>query len=205
MDKVYDNLQEITGTSVRPIQVSEDDSGTPNGAGDPDYEDMSEESEEDTDSEDDVQNMSGPGESPTESDKRIMARYIASFDDWDALSNREKWGAFEQMVSLKACPTEQHANCFRSTLSVIAKLGLNCIGLDNEVRSSYIQHYVSHFGLSPITEVNRLVRKYQLRKEKQQSIHRQVGRPTWAKRSRLDVDDSGARDSKRSRDSGGYQ
>ena len=60
------------------------------------YQDESE--GEDSDSDDDVQNMSGPGETLTEADKRVMAKYIASFSDWETMSNRVKWGAFEQMV-----------------------------------------------------------------------------------------------------------
>lgn len=62
--------------------------------------DVSDDGEEDTDSDDDIQNMSGAGGPMTDADKRVMARYVASFTDWDSLTNRDKWGAFEQMVSV---------------------------------------------------------------------------------------------------------
>ncbi|KAI0082264.1 hypothetical protein K474DRAFT_1655632 [Panus rudis PR-1116 ss-1] len=58
-----------------------------------DYDDSSDE----TDEEVDRQAMGGFGRAVTDADKRVIARYIASIDDWDILTMREKWDPFEQM------------------------------------------------------------------------------------------------------------
>lgn len=50
-----------------------------------------------SDEERDRRRMSGPGEGWTNSDRRIVARYIARTEGWDEMTNREKWEPFAEL------------------------------------------------------------------------------------------------------------
>lgn len=55
--------------------------------------------ESDTDSEADRQNMGSSGGTVTAADKRVIARYIASFGrEWAAMSGKDRWDPFAAMV-----------------------------------------------------------------------------------------------------------
>ena len=54
----------------------------------------------DADSEADIKNMGGAGGSVTNADKRVIARYAASFGrEWATMRGNERWDPFEAMVS----------------------------------------------------------------------------------------------------------
>ncbi|KAI0348526.1 hypothetical protein BDW22DRAFT_1350756 [Trametopsis cervina] len=54
--------------------------------------------DEDTDEEDDIRNMGGSGSGTGPADKRVMARYAASFGrEWAGMRTSERWEPFEAM------------------------------------------------------------------------------------------------------------
>ena len=53
----------------------------------------------DEDSADDDVNMGLPGKNYTAADRRLLAKYIASVDDWDYLEDSIRFATFHQCVS----------------------------------------------------------------------------------------------------------
>ncbi|KAI0788520.1 hypothetical protein C8Q75DRAFT_734229 [Abortiporus biennis] len=49
---------------------------------------------DESDADEDARNMSQRGETITDADRRVMARYIASVTDWDGMTSKERWDSF---------------------------------------------------------------------------------------------------------------
>lgn len=74
---------------------------------DDDGSDYQNDSDSDSDSEADLENMGEAGGAITKSDKRVIAKYAASFGrEWATMRGNERWEPFEAMVGLsRYCDT----------------------------------------------------------------------------------------------------
>lgn len=100
----YDSLIAFNQDHTREEESDTDESNS-SSAGEDDDENESEydhsDSDEETDAEADIRKMSGPGETLHDADRRVIARYMASFgsSEWDNLTYAEKWEPIARKAS----------------------------------------------------------------------------------------------------------